>query len=130
MSKKVIDNWIALAEYDFDTAKAMLDSGRYIYVVFTSQQCIEKILKAIFVQEKNETPPYTHNLKRLIELLNLEIEFTAEQTKFIEFLNTYYIETRYAEKIQELSKKVNATNSKEIFKNTSELFQWLKSKIK
>jgi HEPN domain-containing protein len=42
MGEKIIKNWIALAEYDFETAKAMLDSGRYLYVAFTCQQVIEK----------------------------------------------------------------------------------------
>jgi len=66
MSKKVIKNWIALAEYDFETAKAMMKSGRYLYVAFTCQQTIEKALKALYVKEKEETPPYTHNLIRLL----------------------------------------------------------------
>ncbi len=129
MSKKVIDNWIALAEYDLDTAKVMLDGGRYLYVVFTCQQCIEKILKALFVKEKNSTPPYTHNLVRLTELIALETELSPEQNKFIEFLNSYYIETRYADELKELSKKVNTINAKEIYQNTNNLFLWLKLKI-
>ena len=43
MSKRVIENWVNLAEYDFETAKAMMNSGRYIYVAFMCQQTIEKI---------------------------------------------------------------------------------------
>ena len=34
--------WEDIAEYDFETANAMLNSGRYLYVVFMCQQAIEK----------------------------------------------------------------------------------------
>ena len=29
-------NWVALAEYDLETARHMLVTGRYLYVVFMS----------------------------------------------------------------------------------------------
>ena len=38
--------WTDLSDYDFDTAEAMLVSGRYLYVGFMCHQSIEKILKA------------------------------------------------------------------------------------
>jgi len=79
MSKKVIKNWIALAEYDFETAKAMMKSGRYLYVAFTCQQTIEKALKALYVKEKEETPPYTHNLIRLLSGLSISSKIDEEE---------------------------------------------------
>lgn len=129
MSKKVIDNWIALAEYDLDTAKAMLKSGRYVYVAFTSQQCIEKILKANFVKEKHTTPPYTHNLKRLVSELSFFSELSSEQITFIEYLNTYYIESRYTEELSEISKNLKKKQATDILEKTKKLFLWLKKKI-
>jgi len=129
MSKNLIDNWIALAEYDIETSKAMLLSGRYIYVAFTSQQCIEKILKAHYVKEKKTTPPYTHNLKRLISELSFFGELNLEQSTFIEYLNTYYIESRYTEELNEISKSLKKKQATELFEQSKKLFQWLKKKI-
>ncbi len=129
MSKKVIDNWIALAEYDLDTSKAMLLSGRYIYVAFTSQQCIEKILKAHYVKENKATPPYTHNLKRLVSELSFFNELNLEQSTFIEYLNTYYIESRYTDELNEIAKSLKKRQATELFEQTKKLFQWLKRKI-
>jgi HEPN domain-containing protein len=63
----VIKNWLDLSKYDYVTAKAMLNSRRYLYVAFTCQQSIEKMLKAIFCTKKNETPPYTHNLIKMAD---------------------------------------------------------------
>lgn len=39
-----IKYWVEMAEYDFDTAKAMLDTKRYLYVGFMCHQVIEKML--------------------------------------------------------------------------------------
>jgi HEPN domain-containing protein len=61
MSEKIIQNWLALAEYDLKTAQAMLQTERFLYVAFACQQAMEKLLKAVYVKEKNQTPPYTHN---------------------------------------------------------------------
>ena len=101
MSKKVVKNWIALAEYDFETAKAMMKSGRYLYVAFTCQQTIEKTLKALYVKEKQETPPYSHNLIRLAEELSGIKPIDEDANRFLERLNSYYIQSRYTEEIHQ-----------------------------
>ena len=129
MSKKVIKNWLSLAEYDFETAKAMLKSGRYLYVAFTCQQTIEKTLKALYVKEKEETPPYTHNLIKLLNEISLSSKIDGDKKKFMETLNSYYVESRYTEEIEEISKLVTSGKAKEIFLKTKELFSWLKEMI-
>ncbi|GAI74786.1 unnamed protein product, partial [marine sediment metagenome] len=40
-------NFIKSAEYDLNTAKFMLKSRRYIYVIFMCHLSLEKMLKAI-----------------------------------------------------------------------------------
>jgi hypothetical protein len=57
--------WAEQARYDLDTARAMLDAGRYLYVVFCCQQAVEKILKALIAQRSKELPPRIHQLVRL-----------------------------------------------------------------
>ena len=129
MSKKVIKNWIALAEYDFETAKAMMKSGRYLYVAFTCQQTIEKALKALYVKEKEETPPYTHNLIRLAEELSGIKPIDEDANRFLERLNSYYIQSRYTEEIHQISKSLNKKSAQEILSKTGELFKWLKKHV-
>lgn len=129
MSEKVIKNWLALAEYDFKTAKAMMKSGRYLYVAFTCQQTIEKTLKALYVKEKEETPPYTHNLIRLAEELSGIKPLNEETDRFLETLNSYYIQSRYTEEIHQISKSLNKKSAQEIISKTGELFKWLKNKL-
>lgn len=45
--------WFDLAEYDLVTAKAMLDTKRYLYVGFMCHQSIEKNIKRILYVERN-----------------------------------------------------------------------------
>ncbi len=102
----------------------MLKTGRYLYVAFTCQQCMGKILKAHYVKEKNATPPYTHNLVRLVHELSFANELSPEQ-----ILNTYYIESRYTEELNEISKSINKKIASSIFEDTKKLFTWLRKKI-
>lgn len=129
MNEKTIQNWLAIAQYDLETAKAMLKSGRYLYVAYTCQQSIEKIIKAIYVQEKKTTPPYTHNLRRLISELLVLNSLTEKQLNIIDIINSFYLESRYSEEIEQLANNINKTKATEIYINTKELFQWLKTKI-
>ena len=130
MSEKIIKNWIALSEYDLKTAEAMLAARRYIYVAFMCQQAIEKILKAVYVQEQKKTPPYTHNLSRLVELLSLSDHMSSAQKEFLEKLNYYYLESRYSEDLAELSHVLTEQDSVLLLKETEEIYQWLRDWMK
>lgn len=45
--KKETENWLAMVEYDLITARHMLGTGRYVYVIFMCHLAMEKALKAI-----------------------------------------------------------------------------------
>ena len=129
MNEKTINNWLDLARYDLETASAMLASGRYLYVAFTCQQAIEKLLKAFFVRTNNCTPPYTHNLLKLCEEVGLMAQLSEEQLGFIEQLCSYYIQSRYTEELQRLSASLTKEKTSLLHLETGELFTWLTQKI-
>ncbi|HCO95906.1 MAG TPA: DNA-binding protein [Phycisphaerales bacterium] len=129
MSQKIIDNWISLAEYDLATAHDMLKANRYLYVAFMCQQAIEKILKACYVKKQRSTPPYTHNLLRLIKELSFKNEMNDEMMGTVEELNSYYIESRYTEDIEEISKLLTEAKAVSILNSTKGLFEWIKTKL-
>jgi len=58
--------WVEDAEYDLQSAKVMLDSGRYFFVVFMCHLTIEKLLKSVIVERQGLEPPRMHNLFGLI----------------------------------------------------------------
>ena len=118
--------WAKLSKYDIDTAKAMLESGRYLYVVFTCQQAVEKMIKALVVERTNTFPPKTHDLVRLLNTAG--IEATEDQKQFLATLNFYYIETRYPDQISQLSSRIKKQAAEDFYKNTKMVLKWLRSK--
>ena len=121
--------WIELSEYDLDTAKSMLDTGRYLYVGFMCHQAIEKMLKACWQFKKNEIPPRTHNLSYLASKTELLDQFSKEQQDFIDELEPLNIETRYPEYKEALMKKLNRTYTETIYNGTRGLHHWIKEKL-
>lgn len=98
------DHWLEQAQYDLDTAKAMLNSRRYLYVLFCCQQAVEKILKAVIARKTAEFPPRLHNLLRLSETAGVAIDESTHD--FFGELSAYYIQTRYPEELQSLAKQI------------------------
>ena len=124
-----IKYWIELADDDLDSASANFDIKRYNWCLFIAHLAIEKLLKAIFVQNNNnKVPPRIHNLRRLAELSNLNL--TNEQILYLEFVNNFHIEVRYPEYKNEFYKIANVDFASENLLKIKELYQCLKSLIK
>jgi len=79
MNERTISNWIRLSEYDLETARAMMQSKRYLYVAFTCHQTLEKILKAYYIYTQCATPPYTHNLLKLVRRIGFKGYFNRRR---------------------------------------------------
>ena len=43
--------WFDQSEYDYQTAKVMIDFGRYFYAVFMCHLSIEKSLKGLYLKK-------------------------------------------------------------------------------
>jgi len=125
--KNVTKKWLELADYDLESAKIMLASGRYLYVAFMCQQAIEKQLKAYLSEKTDETPAYTHNLTVLIELA--QINFTEEELCFVSLLNRYYINARYPTVKEKLSQSLNKKTGTELYLKTKEVLKCLKKEL-
>jgi HEPN domain-containing protein len=124
-----IEYWIEIADYDLKTAKAMLDTKRYLYVGFMCHQVVEKILKALYTKLKNDTPPYTHNLNKLADSCELLKELNKEQLAFLDFMNPMNIQTRYPSYKDKVYKSLNKKIVLKIFNNTKEFVKWVKKKL-
>ncbi|MBI5399009.1 HEPN domain-containing protein [Candidatus Saganbacteria bacterium] len=122
-----IKYWLEISEYDLGTAKAMLAARRYLYVLFTCQQAMEKLLKAIIIQNTKEFPPRLHNLLRLAEISNLAL--LDKEKAFLERLSYYYVETRYPEKRRQLAKDLNRQTANEDYGETQNIWKRLKKEI-
>lgn len=126
--KPLTKKWLEHATYDLKTAEAMLKTGRYLYVAFMCQQAIEKLIKGIIQEKTQTTPPYNHRLVALLEVAGIPAD--AQQLDFLDLLTRYYINSRYPDHKQKLSKTLNQKTSKLLLEKTREYFQWLKSDLK
>ncbi len=131
--------WMQYANYDLETAEAMLKSKRYVYVAFTCQQAIEKAVKALHVLYTGNEAPKSHNILYVFELIfnneeycnNISDEhFEKDKEKYktlFTTLHSYYIAERYTDYKRQVSESLREENSKELLDKTKEVFKWLES---
>lgn len=129
MQQDKVKYWVELADYDFDTALAMLETKRFLYVGFMCHQVIEKMLKAYWSNVLEEPALKIHSLSRLAEKSGLDKEMSEEQTDFIDALEPLNIEARYPSYKERLMKTLTEERCKELVKQTDELRLWIKSRL-
>lgn len=121
--------WIEMSDYDFDTAKAMLETKRYLYVAFMCHQVIEKALKAYWSNVTDEPPLKIHSLSRLAEKSGLDEHMNDEQRAFIDVLEPLNIEARYPSYKERLLASLNAERCQSLIESTNELRLWIKNRL-
>ncbi|MBW2345891.1 MAG: HEPN domain-containing protein [Deltaproteobacteria bacterium] len=126
---EIIRKWLERVEYDMDTAIAMLKAKKYIYVIFMCQQSIEKCLKAMLAYMGKEVTPI-HNLRRLSALAGIIEELENSRLIKLDFLSRYYINARYKEDLQELSKGITEKTAQDFIQFSEEIIKWLYQKMK
>ena len=117
-------NWIALAEYDLETAVHMFATGRYLYVIFLCHLAIEKMLKAHVTETTQSIPAKTHDLIYLVKKGGLETPQAL--LEFIGKINTASIPTRYTEDLQNAIRDYPKSVVQNYLQQTQEVIQWLK----
>jgi HEPN domain-containing protein len=119
-----VESWIRASRYDLQTARALLRSRRYVYVLFMCQQSIEKLLKAHVTRETGELAPRIHNLVRLADVSGQK--FAPAERELLERLSLYYLQTRYPPEIQALAKTVKRAMATDHLQQTEALWKRLR----
>ncbi len=133
------EHWLGAACYDLESAKIMLDGGRYLYVAFMSQQSIEKLTKGIYTLYTGKEAPLIHNIWVILKRLtnDSDIKDCIDYQEFDEKINSlknffaellaFYISGRYPSYKDEISKTIDYKRAKRIFEKTREVFKWIES---
>lgn len=127
--RRRVQVWLDRSQYDWETAKAMLEARRYIYVAFMCQQAIEKRLKA-YIENSGTTPSPIHNLINLSKAMDVYDAMPDEIKSFLQELTAYYLDSRYKEDLAKLSTFMNRERSEVYLQKTEEVLQWLIQKMK
>ena len=89
-----VNYWKDLSNYDLETAEAMLQSKRFLYVGFMCHQTIEKIFKAYYSRLTSEVAPFSHSLSYIARKGGFYENFSEDQQDFIDQLEPLNIEAR------------------------------------
>ena len=122
--RKDTKNWVALTDYDIETARHMLATERYLYVIFLCHLALEKILKAHVAEVIQDVPIKTHDLIYLVK--KCELEVPEKYLDFIGKINTASIPTRYPDDLQRSLKEYPKSVAKDYLNQTTEIVEWLK----
>ena len=121
---KAYKEWLLQSDYDFNTAQAMFETGRYFYSVFMCHLSIEKCLKGLFAKKLDELPPKTHNLIFLLEKISVHPPENIYQ--FIYTINAESVATRYPEDIEKTLMDYTKERTLVIIENTKQVLEWMK----
>ena len=119
--------WVTQSLYDLETAKAMLDSGRYFSVLFCCQQAVENMRKALIAKRTNALPPRLHNLVRLAEVSTLVVP--EEIARLFRKLTDFSIVSRYPEELTQEEGAIDALQVQPMYAATKEAWIWLVSHL-
>ena len=89
--------WVAKADADLDTAKreaAVVESPNYDAVCFHAQQCAEKYIKGVLL-ENGLRVPRIHDLETLIDLLSSQYPELQKVIHLARILSAMAVEVRY-----------------------------------
>jgi HEPN domain-containing protein len=122
--------WLGLATNDLNLAKELLNrKGKVYYAAHFCHQAVEKLLKAIISHRTDDIPLPTHNFKILLDQAKLR-DIPEDKKKFIFGLMPHYIGTRYPEDITKLYKQYTKVFVQRLYRQTQEVFKWLKAYLR
>ncbi len=125
--EKIIKYWVDSSDEDFETMMVLYNTKRYSWALFIGHLMLEKILKAYFVKEKSDYPPYIHNLIRIAELSN--IETNEDQKKQLITITAFNINSRYDDYKMSFAKLCTKEYTSIWINNITSLRLWIKTLI-
>ena len=126
--KKVIQYWQKTAGRDHKTMLGLFKIKRYPESLFFGHIVLEKILKALVVQETKEQAEYTHNLAKLQEIA--KIGLSKEEISFLNKVNDFNIRARYPEYKLQFYKICTSKYTKNYLDEITKMYQKLCQKLK
>jgi len=139
-NREKYEYWLEAAEYDLESAKVMMNGGRYMYVAFMSQQAIEKLTKGLYTLYTGNEAPMIHNIWNIFKSLKREVNLAEESLNVEEFeinlekyksffaeLLAYYISGRYPSFKENISRTIDSKRAERVLHTTQEVFSWIES---
>jgi len=128
-NEQKVTYWLELSDNDLKVAEDLFSLKHYLYSGFMCHQVIEKIFKGYYAKLKEDTPPFTHDLRYIAIAADFWKDLTEKQQLQVIELMPLQIEARYPEYKSKIAKMLTDLKCKQILQNTKELHQWTKEQI-
>ncbi|MBO0358361.1 HEPN domain-containing protein [Hymenobacter sp. BT186] len=123
-----VDYWKETAEQDWSSAQVLFGAGNYLNSLFLAHLVIEKLSKALWVQDNTDDyPPRIHNITRLLAATTYALN-PAEEVLVAE-LNQFQMEGRYPDYARTVYQRATASHTQDVLHDTATLRQCLLNKL-
>ena len=120
----LIKYWIDSSDKDFLTMNHLFQKKDYHWSLFIGHLVIEKLIKAHYVKNVDNNPPYIHNLLRLAEKSNLQL--SEDQKDFVVTVTTFNISARYDDYKMDFYKTCTKKFTKKWIEEIKGFRKWIK----
>lgn len=126
--KEIIAHWLTMAERDWTSVQALHQAGQYMHALFFSHLVIEKILKAHWAKDNEESePPRIHDLE--FQYTQTDLKLSADHVDFLGVMNSWNLEGRYQDYKDKFYKRATKTYTEGKLKQVDQLRSCLLSEL-
>ncbi len=122
--KKHIMYWKSSSQEDLEAAGSLLEKKHLRHCMFFSHLALEKAIKAHVAKQTQKVPPRIHNLIRLAEIGEINID--DNQMNFLREFGIYQLEGRYPDSEQIM---LNESFVQVELEKVKEIHKWLISQL-
>lgn len=123
----ILQYWIKCSDNDFRAMVHLCEKGDYSWSLFIGHLVIEKLLKALYVQQVDITPPFIHDLVRLSEKAGLSLK--EEQKDILDTISTFNLQARYDDYKMSFHRKCSREFTERWINEIKDFREWIKSKL-
>ena len=125
--EKLIKYWIDSSDCDFTAMVHLYEKGDHTWSLFIGHLVIEKLLKAWYVHNFSNTPPFIHDLVRLADKGNLLL--SENQKDLLDTISTFNLRVRYDDYEMEFKRKCTREFTAEWLDAIKDIRKWIKNKL-
>ena len=119
--------WVYSSNKDFQAMIHLLEKDDFTWSLFIGHLVIEKLLKAWYVQNISNTPPFIHDLVRLAEKGNLSLD--EDQKDILDTISAFNIQARYDDYKMEFHKKCSRRFTEKWVDHIKGFREWIKIRL-
>lgn len=125
--EKFINHWIESSDRDYKTMLNLYQAKDYSWSLFIGHLVIEKLLKALYIKNKQEHPLPIHDLSRIA--LKTNIKCSDQILNQFDAITTFNINARYEDFKQSFYLQCNEQFTKNWIDQITEIRKWIKSQL-